>query len=45
MIEVKGRTLKVNMHRLEIKDNAIHWTKPDSITIEAPATLEVANKS
>jgi hypothetical protein len=45
MIEVKGRKLIAKMNRLEIKDNAIHWTKPDSITIEAPATLEVANKS
>lgn len=45
MIEVKGRKLKAKMNRLEIKDGAIQWTKPDSITIKAPATLDVANKS
>jgi hypothetical protein len=28
MIEVKGRKLKAKMNRLEIKDGAIHWTKP-----------------
>ena len=44
MIEVKGRELKVKMNRLEIKDDAIHWSKPDSITIKAPATLDAANK-
>jgi Icc-related predicted phosphoesterase len=36
LVEVKGGKLKATMNRLEMKDGAAQWTKPDSITISVP---------
>jgi Icc-related predicted phosphoesterase len=37
LAEVDGRTLKITMNRLEMKDGKTSWTHPDSLTIVAPA--------
>lgn len=35
--EVDGRTLKLTMNRLELKNRKAAWTEPDSLTVVAPA--------
>jgi len=37
LCQVDGRTLKITMNRLEMKDGKATWTQPDSLTIAAPA--------
>lgn len=37
LAEVDGKTLKVTMNRLEMKDGKATWTQPDSLTVTAPA--------
>jgi hypothetical protein len=39
--EVDGRTLKLTINRLELK-NGKAWTEPDSITVVAPAAMSAA---
>jgi acid phosphatase type 7 len=39
-VEVAQNSAKVVMHKVEIKDNAPHWTEPDSITITVPAAAK-----
>jgi hypothetical protein len=40
--EVNGRTLKITMNRLELKDGKATWTEPDSLTVVAPAAMSAA---
>jgi len=35
LVEVRDHSLKATMNRLEVKDGAAKWTKPDSVTIES----------
>jgi hypothetical protein len=37
--EVDGRTLKITMNRLEMRNGKPSWTQPDSLTIVAPAAI------
>jgi acid phosphatase type 7 len=37
--EVDGRTLKLTMNRLELKNRKAAWTEPDSLTVVAPAAV------
>jgi Icc-related predicted phosphoesterase len=40
--EVDGRTLKITMNRLELKDGKATWSEPDSFTVVAPAPMSAA---
>lgn len=43
--EVDGRTLKITMRRLELKNQLSSWTEPDSLTVVAPAAMSAAGGS
>jgi Icc-related predicted phosphoesterase len=37
--QVDGRTLKITMRRLQLKNQQASWTEPDSIQVAAPAAM------
>jgi hypothetical protein len=41
-VEVDRGSLKITMHRLELKSGAAVWTEPDSVTISVPAAKAAA---
>lgn len=45
LCEVDGRTLKITMRRLELKNQQASWTEPDSLTIVAPAAMGASGGS
>jgi Icc-related predicted phosphoesterase len=42
LAQVDGHHLTITMNKVELKDGKEVWTKPDSVTITAPATLPAA---
>lgn len=42
LVQVDGHHLTVTMNKVELKDGKEVWTKPDSVTITAPAALPAA---
>lgn len=38
LFEVAGRKLNVTMNRVEVLDGKANWTRPDSVTLEAPTS-------
>ena len=41
-VHVDRGTVKITMHRLDLKTGKTVWTEPDSVTISAPAANAVA---
>jgi Icc-related predicted phosphoesterase len=45
LVEVKGRTLKTTMNRVEIVDGKEKWSQPDSCTVTVPEKAKPSAKS
>jgi len=44
-VEVDRGSLKITMHRLDMRSGTAVWTEPDSVTISVPAAKTVAQRN